>query len=174
MELDRYLPIYLNDHRAGAAAGTELAERLWRRNRSGPWSTQLQDVLEALQAEKKTLDAVRIAVGVDGGDFRRAAALVAERISRLKPNGHFLSYSPLSRVDELEALMAGVQTKLRLWIFLDRAKPSLPALDNFDFGPLQAQSHEELTTLGEIHEWAVRQCLVIGSNPRESKPQPGV
>ena len=165
MELDRYLAIYLNDHRAGAAAGTELAGRLWRRNRSGPWDARLHDVLEALQAEKETLDAVRAALEVDGGQFRRTAALVAERVSRLKPNGHFLSYSPLSRVDELEALMAGVQTKLRLWIFLDLAKPSLAALANFDFERLQAQSHEELATLGEIHEWAVRQCLVFGPHP---------
>ena len=92
MELNEYLPIYLNDHRAGAAAGTALAERLWRRNRSGPWAAKLQSVLEALQAEKKTLDAVRTAVGVDGGQFRIVGALVAERISRLKLNGHLLSY----------------------------------------------------------------------------------
>ena len=165
MELDRYLAIYLNDHRAGAAAGTELAERLWRRNRSGPWDARLQGVLEALREEKETLDEVRAALGVDGGEFRRTAALVAERISRLKPNGHFFSYSPLSRVDELEALMAGVQTKLRLWIFLESVKPSLAALGGFDFERLQAQSHEELATLGEIHKWAVGECLVTDSNP---------
>ena len=164
MELDQYLQIYLSDHRAGAAAGTALAKRLWRNNRSGPWAAHLEEVFAMVKAERSTLDAVRLALGLGGGQFKRDAALIFERLSRLKPNGHYFGYSPLSRVAELEALMSGVQSKLRLWTFLDIAKPSLPALAGFDFEHLQAQSHEELATLGEIHEWSVRQCLESASN----------
>ena len=160
MELLQYLTIYLNDHRAGAAAGTELAERIWRRNRSGPWANQLQEILSSVRAERETLDAVRVTLGVAGGRFRRAAALVAERASSFKPNGHIFRYSPLSRVAELEALMSGIQSKQRLWTSLELAAASLPQLTGFDFSALQGQSQAQLATLGQVHEWAARQCFI--------------
>ncbi len=159
MEPLQYLTIYLNDHRAGAAAGTDLARRLWRKNRSGPWATELNEIRKAIKAEKETLDSVRAAVGVSGGQLKRAGALVATQASRLKPNGHFLRYSPLTRVGELEALMSGVQSKLRLWAALQETTGSLPGLARFDFAALCEQSVAELNTLGEIHEWAARQCF---------------
>ena len=161
-DLQDYLTIYLNDHRAGAAAGIGLAHRLWRQNRKGPWASQLRELLKSVEAEGETLDAVRGSIGVTGGKFRRTAAVALERASRLKLNGHVLSYSPLSRVGELEALMSGVQSKLRLWTTLDLATPSVPELVEFDFPTLQRQSHAQLATLGQIHEWAVGQCFVGG------------
>ena len=161
-DLREYLTIYLNDHRAGAAAGIGLAHRLWRRNRKGPWASQLEELLKSVEAESETLDAVRASIGVTGGQIRRTAAIALERASRLKLNGHFLSYSPLSRVAELEALMSGVQSKLRLWTTLDLATPSVPELVGFEFPALQRQSHAQLATLGEIHEWAVTQCFRQG------------
>ena len=160
MELLQYLTIYLNDHRAGAAAGTELAERIWRRNRSGPWANHLQEILSLVKAERETLDAVRVLLGVAGGGFRRALALMAERASSLKPNGDIFRYSPLSRVAELEALMSGIQSKQRLWTSLDLASASLPQLTRFDFPALQSQSQAQLATLGQVHEWAARQCFI--------------
>ena len=45
----RSLTIYLNDHRAGAAAGTALARRLWHKNRFGPWASQLKDITNPLR-----------------------------------------------------------------------------------------------------------------------------
>jgi len=39
----------------------------------------------------------------------------AEKVGRLKFNGQLLGYSPLSRLEELEALQMGVYAKLGLW-----------------------------------------------------------
>jgi hypothetical protein len=160
VESPGYLKIYLDDHRAGASAGVDLARRLWRQNRSGPWAADLKEIRKLIKAEKETLDAVRAAVGVTGGQLKRAGALIASQASRLKPNGHLLRYTPLTRVAELEALMSGVQSKLRLWAALGEATASLPALADFDFAALREQSMAELSTLTEIHEWAARQCFL--------------
>lgn len=159
MTSQQYLETYLNDHRAGAAAGTALARRLWRKNRSGPWASHLHDILKSINAEKNTLDAVRAAVGVEGGQLRRAGALIVERASRLKTSNGLLRYSQLSRVLELEALMSGVQSKHRLWCALRLATPSFPELAPFDFSVLERSSLGQLELLGEIHEWAAMSCF---------------
>ena len=96
MDSLKYLSIYLDDHRAGATAGTDLARRLWRTNRSGPWGTELKEIRELIKAEKETLDSVRAAVGVSGGQAKRTLALLSAQVARLKPNGHLLRYSPLT------------------------------------------------------------------------------
>ena len=166
MESLHYLKIYLNDHRAGAAAGTDLARRVWRSNRSEPWANELNELRKSIKAEKETLDAVRASVGVTGGHLRRGGAWIVERASRLRPTGHFLRYSPLMRVTELEALMSGVQSKQGLWAALQQATAWLPDLARFDFAALAQQSSSQLRTLGEIHEWAARQCFQpIANNP---------
>jgi hypothetical protein len=155
----RSLTIYLNDHRAGAAAGTAVARRLWRKNRSGPWESQLKELHKAIDADRATLDAVRRAVGATGGELGRLAALTFERASRLKPNGRLVGYSPLSRVLELEMLISGVQSKLRLWRALHLTTATHPDLGPFDFVALAEQAAEQLETLSQIHEWAVTQAV---------------
>jgi hypothetical protein len=160
MESLQYLKIYLDDHRAGATAGTDLARRIWRKNRSGPWGTELKEIRQLIKAEKETLDSVRAAVGVSGGQGKKALALVSAQAARLKPNGHFLRYSPLTRLVELETLMSGVQSKLGLWATLLETSSSFPGLARFDFAALGEQSEAELKSLREIHDWAARQCLL--------------
>ena len=160
MESLQYLKIYLDDHRAGATAGTNLARRVWRKNRSGPWGTELDEIHRLIKAEKQTLDSVRAAVGISGGLGKRALALLSAQAARLKPNGHFLGYSPLTRLVEVEALMSGVQSKLGLWAALLETSSSFPGLASFDFAALGEQSEAELRTLREIHDWAARQCFL--------------
>lgn len=159
-EAIQYLKIYLDDHRAGATAGTDLARRLWRKNRSGPWGTELHAIRKLIQSEKETLDSVRAAVGISGGHAKRAFALLSARAARLKPNGDFLRYSALTRLVELEALMSGVQAKVGLWAALLETSSSFPELARFDFAALGEQSEAELRTLRDIHDWAARQCFL--------------
>lgn len=160
MESLRYLKIYLDDHRAGATAGSDLARRVWRKNRSGPWGPELKEIRQLIKAEKETLDSVRAAVGVSGGHGKKALALFSAQAARLKPNGHFLRYSHLARLVELETLMSGIQSKLGLWATLLETSSSFPGLARFDFAALGEQSEAELRTLREIHDWAARQCFL--------------
>ena len=44
-----------------------------------------------------------------------AGAWAGEKLGRLKLNGSLLSYSPLSRLEEIEGLSLGVEGKLGLW-----------------------------------------------------------
>ena len=58
-----------------------------------------------------------------------AGGWTAEKVGRLKLNGRFAGYSPLSRVLELEGLIAGVNGKLALWHSLLELAPAEPRID---------------------------------------------
>ena len=156
MDIDEHLKTYLNDHRAGASAGTDLARRIWRTHRSGEWGPQLAQVFESIRNEKDLLDEVRAILGVAGGQVRRAAALIVSQASRLKMGGGSDDF-PISTVAEIEVLMSGIQAKQRLWSALGVLAQSRPELVGFDFRALEQQSTEQLHVLGEVHSWAVAQ-----------------
>lgn len=161
MTLQEYTEIYLNDHAAGAAAGLMLARRIARNNRRTPWADRLQAVVAAIEEDAETLAAVRAATEAEGGTLKRLGALAVERAGRLKPNGHLLTYSPLSRLLELEALIGGVQAKRRLWVALQQLAPHHPGLKGFDFAELETRAAEQATTLTSAHEWAATELAKV-------------
>ena len=160
----QYWETYLNDHRAGATAGTALARRIWRSNRRTKWGPIIQEVAEAIEQDLVVLDEIRAAAGVSGGHLKRAAALLTERAGRLKLNDHLLTYSPLSRVLELETLMSAVRGKQSLWVTLRSASPTHPEWSGFDFRALEKRGGEQMETLGRVHQWAVTEMIGAGAD----------
>jgi hypothetical protein len=163
METKQYWETYLNDHRAGASAGTALVKRIWRSNRRTQWGPPIERVAQSIEQDLIVLDEVRAAAGVSGGDLKKVAALLTERAGRLKLNGHLLTYSPLSRVLELETLMSAIQAKQRLWATLRTAARSHPEWSDFDFAALEKRGSEQTETLSQVHEWAVSEMMRTGA-----------
>lgn len=151
---NRLLAIYLDDHWAGAGAGRALARRLHRHNDPGPWADRLRRLADEIDRDLGTLDDVRAALDLDGGGVKRALALAGERAGRLKPNGRILRHSPLSRVIEAEALMAGVAAKHRLWAALQECTGNRPELEAFDFAALARTAEDQLEMLRAFHREA--------------------
>ncbi len=118
MARDKYLSIYLNDHLAAFAALRDVAARARRSNEGSPLGDYLAEVEAELEESRATLARVMTDLGVRRDPFKRAAAWAAEKIGRLKLNGHLVSYSPLSRVLELEGLVAGAELEARTWAAL--------------------------------------------------------
>lgn len=112
--IDR-LSIYLNDHRAGAVAGIALARRCERSNSDNQLGRYLRDLIEELEEDRSILASLMEGLGFVTNPVKGAIAVAAERLGRLKTNGQLRGYSPLSRVEELEALIAGVTTRAQLW-----------------------------------------------------------
>jgi hypothetical protein len=112
---DDRLSIYLNDHLAGATVGVNLARRAAGSNRETSYGPVLEKLAEEIEEDRRSLLQVmeRLAVGED--HLKIAVAWGAEKLGRLKLNGELLRYSPLSRLEELEALSLGVEGKLALW-----------------------------------------------------------
>src|SRR5258705_4164882 len=118
--LGSLLAIYLNDHLAGSAAGADLAGRVAAENRSdGRFAAALERLAAEIREDRDTLRALmdELDVGIDRA--KQLVAWKAEKAGRLKLNGRLLGYSPLSRVEELEAVRLGGTGKRMLWIALD-------------------------------------------------------
>lgn len=151
-----YMQIYLNDHWAGAGAGVAVARRLARHNRNTAWGDRLSTLARDVEEDEHTLAAIRDAMGVSGGGFKRLLALIGERLSALKPNGGSFGYSPLSRVLESEMMLAGVSAKHRLWVSLLGCCREDPRLGGFDVERLEKRAEEQLELLRDFHRDAAQ------------------
>lgn len=107
----RVLGIYLNDHLAGATAGTELAHRVARTHDDD----RLRRFAVEVAQDRAALQDMMKALGVPARAYKTAAAWIGEKAGRIKPNGHLLTRSPLSYLEELEIMQLGVQGKAAGW-----------------------------------------------------------
>jgi hypothetical protein len=144
------LAIYLNDHLAGATLGVELARRLRASNRDDPeFGPALAEVCAEIEADRETLKAVMDRLEIGQSKLKPLAAMLGERLGRLKLNGRLWGYSPLSRLDELELLQIGVAGKRRLWRALEHTHTG--DLSSFDLGALAERATGQLRRLEALH-----------------------
>lgn len=145
--MNRYLPIYLNDHLAGATLGVELAKRTLRQNPEGELGDFLGWLTAQIVEDRASLLGLMRRLGVKPSLGKSAGAWTAEKLGRLKTNGHLRTYSPLSRLVELEGLAGGIEGKLAFWRSLQEA-----GIDGMD--ELMSRAREQRERLGP-HRLAV-------------------
>lgn len=153
------LAIYLNDHLAGSTAGRELARRTAGSNRGWSYGPFLEELADQVDEDRETLIRIMGALDVGIDRLKVVGAWGAEKVGRLKPNGRLLSYSPLSRVVELEALTLGVTGKLSLWHALEQLQPENPGLEEFDLAALITRAEQQLEGLETYRRQAVAEAL---------------
>jgi hypothetical protein len=90
---------------------------------------------QEIDEDRRVLKDLMRELGVSVDPAKAAGAWTAEKLGRLKLNGNWLSYSPLSRLEELEILIVGIEGKILLWESLaqhpelaGRARPDLAEL----------------------------------------------
>ena len=99
----------------------------------------------------------RLSVGHD--HLKTALAWGAERAGRLKFNGQLLGYSPLSRLEEIEALSLGVEGKLALWRALRSTQGSDPRLAEVDLDELIDRARSQRRRLERLRTRAADEAL---------------
>lgn len=152
------LAIYLNDHLAGATAGVELARRLRSSNEDDPeFGPALAEICAEVEADRETLKAAMERLEVSQSKLKPAAAVLGERLGRLKLNGQISGYSPLSRLDELELLQLGVTGKRRLWRALEHTHAE--DLAEFELAALAERATGQLRRLEALHLKAASRAL---------------
>jgi hypothetical protein len=109
------LGVYLNDHLAGATAGSELAHRMARSYRGREESDPLSRLAVEIAQDRSALLAIMATLGVTVAAYKVGVAWIGEKIGRLKFNGGLLGRSPLSDLEELELLRLGVEGKAAGW-----------------------------------------------------------
>ncbi len=125
----KLLSIYLNDHLAGATAGTELARRVAGANEGTPLGDLLAELATEIAEDREALLKAMSKLGVGRDHIKVKGAWVGEKLGRLKLNGQITGYSPLSRLEELEGLHLGITGKLELWRMLKRTNETRVGVD---------------------------------------------
>src|SRR5690606_24449184 len=108
------LTIYLNDHLAGAALAISVMKRCARSNEGTPLAATLRGIVAEVEGERRVILGVLHDLGGRLNPVKQAGAWVAEKLGRGKLNGSLVSYSDLSRLEEVEGLLLGVRGRLAL------------------------------------------------------------
>jgi hypothetical protein len=137
------LAIYLNDHLAGAVAGSELAKKLSADNDGTPMGTYLSTLSHEIDADRDALEALMDRLGVDKSVLKQATGWVAEKLSRFKLSEQMTESADLKRLLEFEMLGTGIHGKLSGWHALKQLGDAVPGLADTDFDRLIARAEEQ-------------------------------
>lgn len=166
---DRYLGLYLNDHLAGATAGTELAKRLAGEHKDEPGGQALAGLADDVGEDRAALLAVMATLDVPVRRYKEVLGWLGEKAGRLKLNGQVLSRSPLSKVIGLEAMLLGIEGKAALWRTLRAraAADSRLAVGGFDI--LLGRAREQAELVESLRVLAAAEVIggVATEAPRE-------
>jgi hypothetical protein len=156
----KLLRIFMQDHLAASTAGLELARRAYGANRGTTYGDALSRVADEIDEDRRALADMLTDLGFKPDRVKILGAWAGEKVGRLKLNGQLKGYSPLSRVEELEALIAGINAKLSLWrIVLEVAKEE-PRLDAGRIQRLIERGEEQLETVEDLRTRAARAAFL--------------
>jgi hypothetical protein len=150
------LGIYLNDHLAGATAGTALAARAARAQAGTPAGRTLSRLAGEIATDRDALLEMMKQLGVPVRDYKVLAGWIGEKAGRLKPNGYLVSRSPLSSVVELEGLVLGVTGKLSMWRALRAVAVRDPRLDEALLDDLATRARRQIEELERMRMAAAK------------------
>ena len=154
-----HLSTYLQDHRAGAETGSDLARRMHEENKGTQYEDFLGHIAEEIAEDIAVLEQIMDRFDVSRDGLKTAVAKVGEKLGRLKPNNELTGYSPLSRVLEFESLRAGVQGKLSLWDSLLEISPLDDRVDPEEIAELVNRAEAQLKGLRVHHRLAAREAF---------------
>jgi hypothetical protein len=156
---EKLLRIYLQDHLALATGGLELARRARGSNEGTAYGKPLAELADDIEADRRALEGVMEDLGFAADRTKNVAVWAAEKVGRLKPNGRLTGYSPLSRMVELEGLVAGVTGKLSLWRTLRELAESEPRLDRDRLARLIERAESQRALLDDLRGRAAREAF---------------
>jgi hypothetical protein len=145
--MDKFLGIYMNDQLAMGVVWRELAQRAQRNNRGTELGEALAKVAEGIAEDVDTFRTIMRRVGIRTNPAKTCLAAAGERLARFKPNGRLATYSPLSRFEELEILIMGIEGKKQLWATLGDLAGLGSRLPDIDFQHLVERAEQQRAEL---------------------------
>jgi hypothetical protein len=151
--------IYLNDHLAGATAGTQLARRMARSHQGREEGSELEAIAAEIGRDRAALLDIMASLGVAVRGYKAGAAWIGEKAGRLKFNGRVLGRSPLSDLEELELLRLGVEGKAAGWRMLRAQADTDARIDAERLDELIARAKTQASQLEELRVRAARRVF---------------
>jgi len=155
----RRLRIYLSDHLALMVGESELADRCWSSNRDTPLGDFLDRLRVDVRGQRSVIADLLRRFDGEPSLAKTGMAWLLEKLGRAKPNDWLLSYSPLSRVVELESLAAAAQERVSMWNNLDAISTSDPRLAGISFVHFRDQAQGQRDELVRRSRYAAAEAF---------------
>ncbi|MGW0801268.1 transaldolase, partial [Streptomyces sp. NPDC002692] len=153
------LAVYLNDHYTGATGGLELLQRAAGAKKGEDEEAVLADLARQVEKDRDALAQIMADLDVSADRTKAALGWVAEKVGRLKTNGHLFSRSPLSDVLEAEAMLMGVQGKAACWRTLRALAETDRRLNAAQLDTLVERAERQSMALEELRAAAATRAL---------------
>jgi hypothetical protein len=134
---------YLNDHVAGSVAALELLDRLVDAYQGKPLERFFGDLRTDIQQDQEQLQGLIAKLGAAERPIRKAAAWIAEKLSRPKIDLGDRGNVEIGLFLALEALILGITGKRSLWRALHAASRTVPELARLDYSGLEQRAIEQ-------------------------------
>ena len=167
--VDDFLGIYLNDQLAAGMLWREIARRSQRSNSGTELGEALARVSEGIAEDVETFQRIMRRLGVRLNPVKLGLAVGAERLGRLKLNGRLGTYSPLSRLVELEFLAMGIEGKKLLWTTLRDLAGLASRLPDVDFDHLIERAERQRADLEPFRVRAGTEALAASAQEGTAK-----
>ena len=151
--------IYLNDHLAGATAGSEQAHRIAGSHQGREEAASLNRLSAEIAQDRSALLDIMASLGIAARGYKVGAAWIGEKAGRLKFNGRLLARSPLSDLEELELLRLGVEGKAAGWRTLRARADTDPRLDAGRLDELISRARSQADQLEELRVHAANRVI---------------
>ena len=154
------LGIYLNDHLVGATGGVGLAGRMAAAADPGSESARVLNTLVAeITQDRLALLTIMGTLEIPVRGYKMFAGWMGEKAGRAKLNGHLLTRSPLSSLEETELLRLGVEGKAAGWRTLQVVAQRDHRLDAGQLDELLARATRQSDTLESLRVSIAEQVL---------------
>ncbi|MFF7195034.1 transaldolase [Streptomyces sp. NPDC008079] len=153
------LAIYLNDHLSGATGGLELFRRAAQTQKDRDGGPELAELARQIEQDRDSLIQIMTDLDVSPDRSKVAIGWVAEKVGRLKPNGHLFTRSPLSDLLELESMCLGVAGKAACWRTLRTLAETEPRLYPEHLDTLLERAEHQSAVLEELRLAAAARAL---------------
>jgi len=158
------LGVYLNDHLAGSTLGMSLARRMAASAEAGSErATALSELASEITQDRSALLRIMTALGIQVRGYKVFAAWAGEKAGRLKLNGHLLTRSPLSDLEETEFLRAAVEGKGACWRTLRELSERDGRLDAQLLDDLLARAARQASALESLRSAAAVRTLAAAT-----------
>jgi len=151
------LDTYLNDHIAGATAGTNLAKMAAEEHQTDEHGPFFSEIYAAIQADFETLQELATALGVEESAGKAALAEVGSKM--MGPKFTAGDDDELNAFVTLETLSIGVEGKVCMWKALKTVEGDYEAFTQFNIDELLASAESQRQKLEDQRQKLAPQAL---------------
>lgn len=155
-----HLSTYLNDHLAGATMALEILDQL--SIEAPDLKPLLTETKTDIEADREQLIGLMKRLDIPQSRVRRAGAWFAEQVAEAKFQMDDQSGGLLDRLERLEALVLGIEGKLRLWRALE-ASAGNDQLGGLDYTQLANRAMEQRDRIETLRVQTARSALTLAA-----------